>query len=152
MFCSDQKYFVFGIKIPSLGIFTQGFEKVIVTFTINLFELVKMVSFQQNEKALNFGTKIALLRFYCVVILRSYSHIWNQHPRICQNAKFPLNIKILKFGTKMPYLGVFRLQIKTVLFRINTSKLIRLGSFRKNKKLLYLATKMVYLCVFRLLY
>ena len=43
-------------------------------------------------------------------MLKNYCHISNQHPRIYLVAKFVQKIKILKFETKMPYLGVFGLE------------------------------------------
>ena len=36
-----------------------------------------------------------------------YYHISNQHPQICQIAKFCKNEKLLKFGPNIRYLDVF---------------------------------------------
>ena len=47
-----------------------------------------------------FGTKNGLLGYFWARILKSYCHIWNQHPRICLIAKICEKTKMPKFGTK----------------------------------------------------
>ena len=54
-----------------------------------------------------FGTKNTLFRYFWARILKSYCHISNQHPEICQIAKFPEKTKITKFGTKNALFGYF---------------------------------------------
>ena len=45
-----------------------------------------------------FATKNALFGFLWPRILKNYFHIRNQHPRICQTAKFRGKMKIPKFS------------------------------------------------------
>ena len=47
-----------------------------------------------KTKNLKFGTKNTLSGHFWDAVLKGYCHIWNQHSRVCQNAKFN------KFGTK----------------------------------------------------
>lgn len=91
----NQKYFAFGTEISYLGSFTIFiiFYHIFIIFKISTFEV-------SCKKGFKFWDQHCLVWIFCVVILRIYSHIWNEHPGICQNARFSLNIKILKFGTK----------------------------------------------------
>ena len=50
--------------------------------------------FGENIKILKFGTQNALFGYFWARILRNYSHIWNQHPRICLTGKFWEEIKM----------------------------------------------------------
>ena len=56
-----------------------------------------------------FLTKNALFGYSRARILRNYCHIWNQHPKMCQIAKF-CEKKCLNLGAKMPYVAVFGLE------------------------------------------
>ena len=42
---------------------------------------------------------------------KKYCHIWNQHPRICLNAKFREKTKMPKFGSKSALFGYFYARI-----------------------------------------
>ena len=46
---------------------------------------------------------------------KNYSHIWNQHPRISQAAKFRVKWKFLNLGPKVTYLGTFGLEIENTI-------------------------------------
>ena len=46
---------------------------------------------------------------------KNYFDIWNQHPRICRNAKKSAKQKKIEFGTKMQYLGIFGCKFEKVL-------------------------------------
>ena len=74
------------------------FEKTIAIFEINPpppppAESGKMQSFLQNKK-IQFGNKNALFEYFWDVILKNYRHIYNQHPQLCQTAKFRAKITI----------------------------------------------------------
>ena len=45
--------------------------------------------------------------YFWAGIWKHYSHILNQQPRICQNAKLHEKIKMPKFGTKNALFGYF---------------------------------------------
>ena len=45
------------------------------------------------------------------IILKNYCHISNQHPQICKFANFGKKQKCLNLGPKMPYLGIFGLEV-----------------------------------------
>ena len=78
----DVKSFKFWTKNVAFGYFKHilmlRFAKAIFIYHINIVEFIK------------------------VQILKSYCHIWNQHPRICLNANF-----YFKFGTKVAAFGYF---------------------------------------------
>ena len=61
---------------------------------------------QEKQKSLNLGPRILyfIVRYFWAKILKSYCDIWNQHPRICLNAKFREKIKMPNFVTKTPFL------------------------------------------------
>ena len=52
-----------------------------------------------------FGTKEALFGHFEARILKKY--IWNQHPQICQFAKFHDKTVMSRFGTKNALFGYF---------------------------------------------
>ena len=54
-----------------------------------------------------FGTKNVLFGYFGARILKSYCHISNQHPQICQTTKFREKIKVSKFETKKSLFGYF---------------------------------------------
>ena len=68
--------------------------------------------------------------------MKNYCHIWNQHPRIYQNAKLYAKIKILKFGPKWLFLIIFRLKFEkaNVIFEISTLKFIQIPKIEQNNK------------------
>ena len=51
------------------------------------------------------GTKNPLFGYLWARFLKIYLHIWNQHPRICQTARFREKIKMLNLGPNMLYLS-----------------------------------------------
>ena len=56
--------------------------------------------------------------------------------------------KALSFGPKLPYLGIFGLQLKKLaIFEINTPEFAKLLSFIQNKKSLNLELKMPFLVI-----
>ena len=69
-----------------------------------------------------------------VVSLKKCHHIWNQRPRIYQNAKVCAKIKILKFGLERPFFSIFRLQFgkANVIFEINTLEFIQIPNIGQN--------------------
>ena len=44
----------------------------------------------KKTKMPKFGPKIALFGYFWDKIIKSYCHIWNQHPQICQNLSFSI--------------------------------------------------------------
>ena len=58
------------------------------------------------KKKTNLGPKMLYLGLWAGM-LKNYCHNCNQRPPFCVTAKFRTKIRILKFGTKMPYLGIF---------------------------------------------
>ena len=78
-------------------------------------------------------TKTALFGYFWDRILKSYCHISNHHPQICQFAKFREKIKMPNLGPKVPYFGIFRLEfLKTIIiFEISTLKFVNLQNFAK---------------------
>ena len=73
--------------------------------SLDFSEMQKIV---QNIKKTNLGPKIPCLHILVVSLKKVLSYF--QHPRICQTAKFRAKLKVFNFGTKIPDLGVFRLQ------------------------------------------
>ena len=86
-------------------------------------------------KIFKFRTENVWFAYFSLGILKSYCHIWNQHPRTCLFAKFckkkqkrlNLGSKMLHlriFLPKMHYLVIFGLQfLRTiVIFEISTLK------------------------------
>ena len=63
-----------------------------------------------------FGTKIALFGYFWTRILENYCHISCHNSQICLIAKFHGKTKISRFGTKMPYLGIFDQKCTTWVF------------------------------------
>ena len=55
--------------------------------------------FCEKTKLHKFGTKNALFGYFCTGVLKSYCHIWDEHPQICLTAKFFEKTKMPKFGT-----------------------------------------------------
>ena len=77
-----------------------------------------------------FGTKIYALfikmpylmfGYFSARILKNYSYIWNQHPRIGLIPKFREKMKMPIFGTKNALFGYFWTRI---LFEINTLEFV----------------------------
>ena len=60
----------------------------------------------EKVKMPKFGTKNVLFGYFWAGILKQYCHIWNQYPRACP---------IAKFCEKMRCLGIFGLELGTIL-------------------------------------
>ena len=85
---------------------------------------------KKKQKKHKFGTKNVLLRYFWLKMSylgifrleleKKCCHIWNQRPWICLAVKFGAKIKILKFETKMPDLGIFGLEFEhdIVIFEV----------------------------------
>ena len=90
------KNFEFETKnILLLGYFYTRIWKTIVIFEISIFKFVKMQSFMLEKRNFKFETKIVLSGNFWTGIWKNYCRIWNQHARICQNAKFYVKQKKL---------------------------------------------------------
>ena len=57
-----------------------------------------------------YRNKSALFGYFCLRALTNYSRISNQHPQIYLFPKFREE-KCLNFGTKLPYLAIFALEL-----------------------------------------
>ena len=68
-------------------------------------------NFVKKAKMAKFGTKNALFGYFWDRIFKSYCHISNDHPRICQIAKFRRKMKMPKFGTNSVLFGYFWVRI-----------------------------------------
>ena len=103
----DVKSFRFWTKNVAFGYFKHilmlRFAKVIFIYHINTVEFIK------------------------VQMLKSYCHIWNQHPRICLNANFHF-----KFGTKVAVFGYFRAILKSLLLKSELPDLSKCKVSSKN--------------------
>ena len=80
-------------------------------------------------------TKLALFGYFWVKILTNYCHISNQHPQICQTAKFHKKSKLPKLLTKNAVIGylwgkVFK---NIVIFEIRPSILSNGRILQKTK-------------------
>ena len=71
---------------------------------------------------LKFGSKNALLAYFWIGILKSYSRIGYQHHLKCLIAKFYRKTKKPKFGTKEALFGQFcaRISNSILMFEINS--------------------------------
>ena len=56
-------------------------------------------------------------------VLKNYCPFCNQRPQTCLITKFGVEIKILKFGTKMPNLSAFPLKFENIIVIIEISAL-----------------------------
>ena len=94
------KYLNLEPQVPDLGIFWLEFQNTIVIFKISTLEFV-------NLSMPIYGTKNGLFGYFVARILKIYCRIWNQHPWICQTAKFQEKMKMSKSGTKSAVFGYF---------------------------------------------
>ena len=90
-----------------------------------------------------FGTENVLFENFGVRILKNYCHVWNQHPRICQTAKFCEKTKMPKFGTKNVLFGCFGARIlKNYLYIWNQHpRVCQIAKFRGKTKIPKFGTK-----------
>ena len=87
---------------PLFGYFRARIEKKpIAIFKISTFKFVQLKHFS------NLGLTIPCLEYFGGRLLKSYYHIWNQHPQIFLIAKFWKKTKIPKFLPKNTLLEYF---------------------------------------------
>ena len=73
--------------------------------------------FRVKIKTLKFETKNVLLSIFTLKIWKNDCHIWNQHPRICRNAKNCAKQKNkINFGTKIALFGFITFEISIFEF------------------------------------
>ena len=113
-------------KIALLGYFWAAIWKNLFISEINTLEFVKSQSFIQNKEIWN-------QKYLSRVVLgqnlkKNYCRIWNQHLQICQNAKFHVKWKKIKFGTKIALFGFFwtgNWKKTLAIFEISTLEFIK---------------------------
>ena len=78
--------------------------------------------------------------------LKNYCHIWNQHPQICQFAKFRDKTMMSRFGTKNALFGYFWARIfkKMLSYLKQHPRICLIGKSCKKKKSLNLGTQIPY--------
>ena len=79
-------------------------------FQISMFELVNMKSFIQEQENFKLVTKNTLFGYFWARILKTYCHIWNQLPEICQFAKFCEKTVMSKSRTENSLFEIFGLE------------------------------------------
>ena len=90
--------------------FRLELEKTIVMLDFTTFNLLKCnISCKKNF--FKFRTKFILFWYFWARIWKQYCHIWNQHLRVCQTAKFREKMKIPRFVTKNVLFGYFWVRI-----------------------------------------
>ena len=99
------KILKFGTKNAWFGYF-GGWNLKIMSYMIeiNILEFVYLQNFVKKWKYLNLGLKNALFWYFWARILKSYCHIWNQHPYL---QIFARKQECLSLEPKMPYWGYF---------------------------------------------
>ena len=65
--------------------FWVKFWKIMVSFHVDTFKLVKRQNFVQKIKIFKFGSKNALFWNFGVVVFKSYCHIWIDYSRVYQS-------------------------------------------------------------------
>ena len=123
-FCAKIKILKFGTKNALFGCFSEHFWKTIVLFVIRAHSNLSY-SKVWCRNTLNLGAKMSVWVFFDWNY-KTYCHIWNQHLKTCLTAKIRGKTKMPKFGTKIPYLGIFDLEIESniIIFEINTLKFV----------------------------
>ena len=123
-FCAKIKILKFGTKNALFGCFSEHFWKTIVLFVISAHPNLSY-SKVWCRNILNLGAKMSVWVFYDWNY-KTYCHIWNQHLKTCLTAKIRGKTKMPKFGSKIPYLGIFDLEIENniIIFEINTLKFV----------------------------
>ena len=89
------------------------------------------------EVTSDFWNQKCLIWVFWAVILKNHCQIWNQSPRVYSIANFYSKFKILLFGTKMPYLGIFLLELKKktiFMYETTTLESIYLQNFAKKQE------------------
>ena len=151
-----------GPKIRDLHTFGVEFENTMVIFEICVLEFVLFQILVQKQKSCKkihektkmpkFGTKNALFGYFWARIFKTFCHIWNQHPRICQIAKFRKKMKMSNFGTKNALFEYFGAGIYRKYCDISNehSRICLIAKFGEKWHFLNLEPKMPYLSIFRL--
>ena len=102
---------------------------------------------------LKFGTKMSYLGILGLVFLKTYYHIWNQHPWVCLIAKFcKKKQKYLNIGPKMPYFifGLFLgWNFRKLLWYLKSAP-SNLSNAEFREKMKILGAKLPYLRIFGL--
>ena len=74
-----------------MSIFRLKFEKASVIFEISTLAFIQITKIEQNNNNDNSNNikwnHKCLIWVFLPVNLKNYCYIWNQHPRICRNAK-----------------------------------------------------------------
>ena len=86
-----------------------------------------------NNENTQFGIKNTLFRYFWAKIFKKYCHIWNQHPQICLIGNFCEKQNCLNLGPKMPYLGIFELELEKTIWNQH-SRICLIAKFGKKKK------------------
>ena len=106
----------FDLKNTLLGIFDQKclvliilgkkFRKPIVILEISILNFVYFQILRKKSKMPKLGTKNAWFGYFWTGIWKQYCRIWNDHPQICENAKF-LWKKSIYISNQKCFLWVF---------------------------------------------
>ena len=91
--------------------FRLKFEKANVIFEINAFEFIQIPRIEQNNNDNSNNNKWDqkfLIWVFWPVDLKNGCYIWNQHPQICQNAKFTAKIKIQNKTKKVILMQIWK--------------------------------------------
>ena len=101
----------FGTKNASFGYFALEFENNIVIFEISNPNLSNCKISRKKQKCLNLWPRMTYLGIFWLEFENDIVIFdWNQHPRICQTAKFREKMKMPKFRTKNVLFEYFRLE------------------------------------------
>ena len=102
----------FETKNTWFGSFWTGIPKQYCHIWNQHTEICLIAKFHKKTKMSKFVTKNTLFGYFWLRISKKYCHIWNQHPRICLIRELcKKNLKCLNLGSKMPYLGIFKLDV-----------------------------------------
>ena len=124
-FCTKTKNLKLGSKKPFLNVLDWNLKKLISflkTTPSNLSKYHKSSKTTTITATTKNRTKIPLFGYFWAGILKNYCHIWNQHPQICQLAKFREKTKMPKFGTKNVLFVIFNQECLIWVFFCYTFK------------------------------
>ena len=120
-------------KIHYLGIYGQELKKKLLSDLKSAPSKMPICKFSRKNKNAKIWDQKCLIWVFWVSILENFCHIWNHHLWICLLAKFCEETKMPKFGTKndlfeyfwpkMPYLGIFGLELKKLLSYLKSAPL-----------------------------
>ena len=119
-------------------------------FEINALEIIQMPLIEQNKNVNSNNKKwdqncLIWFFFFLARISKNYCHIWNQHPQVCQIAKFREKTKLPKFVTKNALFGYFWGRILKNYYHIwnQHPEVCLLAKFYDKTKMLKCGTKNV---------